>query len=598
MKNKSLKHYNRKKFFYRFFMRKSPRTGAMFGLAWLCMVSALMPASLFLLLIFGDIISDINSFHINLLFIVLGILIVALPLHIYGLILCFSGFSRIFRSVCKSKMIYCIDGVVATLFPPLLSFLLTILMLDRKRIAGALFALSGLIFYILSLLQYINIITALLAGTGCTLTALAFWKDKYKLSFSFLIPLGIAVALHLFLFGYDVKLQMDIKQKRAELSSLIGRSLEIEDFWQHDAKGFSPDNAPLKTLIEKNPESIGFEYFTQYDQQTAKKKLIELQQKHPDFLLALEEFLTLPAHYIAHKKSEDGLLCGTSLTELNVLRNASCILSLKIAADPENKQNLQRYNSQLQKLRTWSLQNHFLLSYLVAVSIERNRLNALRSVIIRDKLYSKPEIQQLIGNSIEWNKFLRFALGDEAIVFYDSWIYLQNKAIPAELSAANMPLMSLKSRILLFVHIHFLRDYRFALDNYIDLCSVSDELPALEQCLHTEADSQIYKRNFFICSRMLLPSINAVFKHTAKAVDARQMALVAAKVMEYRKQHGILPDDLTFLPEIPLSKLDHKPLMYEKTDDGFRIYSYTEEGKIPDTEDIKYSYYIKIPKIK
>ena len=579
-------------------MRKSPRTGAMFGLAWLCMVSALMPASLFLLLIFGDIISDINSFHINLLFIVLGILIVALPLHIYGLILCFSGFSRIFRSVCKSKMIYCIDGVVATLFPPLLSFLLTILMLDRKRIAGALFALSGLIFYILSLLQYINIITALLAGTGCTLTALAFWKDKYKLSFSFLIPLGIAVALHLFLFGYDVKLQMDIKQKRAELSSLIGRSLEIEDFWQHDAKGFSSDNDPLKTLIEKNPESIGFEYFTQYDQQTAKKKLFELQQKHPDFLLALEEFLTLPAHYIAHKKSEDGLLCGTSLTELNVLRNASCILSLKIAADPENKQNLQRYNSQLQKLRTWSLQNHFLLSYLVAVSIERNRLNALRSVIIRDKLYSKPEIQQLIGNSIEWNKFLRFALGDEAIVFYDSWIYLQNKAIPAELSAANMPLMSLKSRILLFVHIHFLRDYRFALDNYIDLCSVSDELPALEQCLHTEADSQIYKRNFFICSRMLLPSINAVFKHTAKAVDARQMALVAAKVMEYRKQHGILPDDLTFLPEIPLSKLDHKPLMYEKTDDGFRIYSYTEEGKIPDTEDIKYSYYIKIPKIK
>ena len=34
---------------------------------------------------------------------------------------------------------------------------------------------------------------------------------------------------------------------------------------------------------------------------------------------------------------------------------------------------------------------------------------------------------------------------------------------------------------------------------------------------------------------MLLPSINAVFKHTAKAVDARQMALIAAEVMEYRK---------------------------------------------------------------
>ena len=35
MKNKPLKHYKRKKFFYRFFMRKSPRSGAMFGLAWM-----------------------------------------------------------------------------------------------------------------------------------------------------------------------------------------------------------------------------------------------------------------------------------------------------------------------------------------------------------------------------------------------------------------------------------------------------------------------------------------------------------------------------------------------------------------------------------
>ena len=34
MKNKPLKHYKRKKFFYRFFIRKSPRAGAMFGLAW------------------------------------------------------------------------------------------------------------------------------------------------------------------------------------------------------------------------------------------------------------------------------------------------------------------------------------------------------------------------------------------------------------------------------------------------------------------------------------------------------------------------------------------------------------------------------------
>ena len=590
MKNKALKHYTRKKFFYRFFMRKSPRSGAMFGLAWMNMVIALIPFFVFCIFqIVGrcDYWGGFISSSVIIIFLFL--------LYLYGILCSIFSLEKIFRRTYKIKKVSFVLSSISAWFAPTLGVFLLPVLLHHKRWIAALFAFVGIAYYGVNF-YYLNIgFTVLFWGSLFYLIGLAFVPEQNKFSWKFMIPLGIAVALHLFLFGYDVKLQMDIKQKRTELSSLIGRSLEIEDFWQHDAKGFSSDNDPLKTLIEKNPESIGFEYFTQYDQQTAKKKLFELQQQYPDFILALEKFLTLPAHYFAHKKSEDGLLNGTLLTELNVLRNASNILSLKIAADPENKQNLQRYNSQLQKLRTWSLQNHFLLSYLVAVSIERNRLNALRSVIIRDKLYSKPEIQRLIGNSIDWNKFLRFALGDEAIVFYDSWIYLQNKAIPAELSAASEPLMNLKSRVPLFVHVHFLRDYRFALDKYIDLCSVSDELPALEQYQQTEADSQIYKRNFFICSGILLPSINAVFKHTAKVVDTRRMALIAAEVMEYRKQHGKLPENLSFLPQIPLSKLDHRPLMYEQTREGFRIFSHTDKGEKPDEKDWQYSYRVSLP---
>ena len=591
MKNKTLKHYKRKKFFYRFFMRKSPRSGAMFGLAWMNMVIALIPFFVFCIFQIvgrGDSWGGFISLSVIIIFLFL--------LYLYGILCSIFSLEKIFRRTYKIKKVSFVLSSISAWFAPTLGVFLLPVLLHHKRWIAALFAFVGIAYYGVNF-YYLNIgFTVLFWGSLFYLIGLAFVPEQNKFSWKFMIPLGIAVALHLFLFGYDVKLQMDIKQKRAELSRVIGRSLEIEDFWQHDAKGFSSDNDPLKTLIEKNPESIGFEYFTQYDQQTAKKKLFELQQQYPDFILALEKFLTLPAHYFAHKKSEDGMLCGTSLTELNVLRNAYCILSLKIAADPENKPNIQRYNNQLQKLRTWSLQNHFLLSYLVAVSIERNRLNALRSVIIMDKLYSKPEIQRLIGNSIDWNKFLRFALGDEAIVFDDSWIYLQNKAIPAELSAASEPFMNLKSRVPLFVHVHFLRDYRFALDNYIDLCSVSDELSALEQYQQTEADSQIYKRNFFICSGMLLSSINAVFKHTAKVVDTRQMALLAAEVMEYRKQHGKLPEDLSSLSKVPLAKLDHKPLMYEKTKDGFRIFSHTDKGEKPDEKDTQYSYWVRLPK--
>ena len=102
------------------------------------------------------------------------------------------------------------------------------------------------------------------------------------------------------------------------------------------------------------------------------------------------------------------------------------------------------------------------------------------------------------------------------------------------------------------------------------------------------------KRNFYILSAMLQPAGEAMFRHESQIYNARQMALIAVEIVEYFRQHGKLPADLLFLPEIPLSKLDHKPLMYEKTDDGFRIYSYTKEGKIPDMEDIKYSYWVRL----
>ena len=78
--------------------------------------------------------------------------------------------------------------------------------------------------------------------------------------------------------------------------------------------------------------------------------------------------------------------------------------------------------------------------------------------------------------------------------------------------------------------------------------------------------------------------------------DRYRMALLAAEVMEYRKQHGKLPENLSFLPQVPLSKLDHKPLMYEKTKDGFRIFSHNNKGGKPDKKDVNYSYQVSLKK--
>ena len=142
----------------------------------------------------------------------------------------------------------------------------------------------------------------------------------------------------------------------------------------------------------------------------------------------------------------------------------------------------------------------------------------------------------------------------------------------------------------LFIDVNFHRDYRFALQNYIKAATVPSSLSGLEKAKLAEVDDIEIKRNFYIFSAMLLPPLGQIYTQSAQIIDTRQMALLAAEVMQYCKKYGKLPENLSFMPNVPLSKLDHKPLMYEKTSYGFRIYSHTVEGKKPDAEDLRYSY--------
>ena len=595
MKNKPLKHYKRKKFFYRFFMLKSPRTGVMFGISWLSMVAALMPAILFLLLAFGDVISDIDSAHINLLTVILGILTVFLPLFIYGFKLCFLGISRIFKSVCKYKTICCIAGAAATFFLPLLSLLLFLIMLCRKRFTGALFALAGAVFYTLSQFQYINIITALLAGTGCTLTALAFWKEKHKLSYAFLIPLLIAAIAHFSLYGYDFKLQKDVQNGRNQLSKIIGRSVEIKDFFRREKAGFPLEREPLKTLIAKKPDTKVDEHEFK-NTADAKTKLLAYQKKYPVFIKALEGFLQLPVSAVSHTVPENDMLYSVLMPELSTWRESARYLAMNIAANPTDKQQVTQSNKNLITLRNWAQKDTMLVPFLVAIAIEKIRLNALENVIISGS-FSKSEIEKLIGSPIDWRKYLNYALGDEATAFETVVKFLSNSNISA-LGSEYKPVNSIKTYVPLFFRVLLMRDYRFTLRKYIEICSVPAHLPWAEKARLAALDEPEMKRNFYILSAMLQPAGEAMFRHESQIHNARQMALIAVEIVEYFRQHGKLPADLTFLPEIPLSKLDHKPLMYEKTAEGVRIFSHTAEGKKPETEDIKYSYYVRLPKEK
>ena len=585
MKNKALKHYKRKKFFYRFFMRKSPRSGAMFGLAWMSMVVALLPFALFVILsFFGGLQHGWKIIAISL-----SLLLLAVPFYIYGFLLCAFGISRIYRSVTKCKAVGSLAGAFGAWFLPLLGVILIPVLICKKKFFALLLAICGTAFYVLSYLKYFNILSSVFLGTICYLAALAFFKEKNRFSWKFMIPLCIAISSHLFLMGYHLKLEYDVKDHRNQLSQIIGRSVEIEDFWHRNSQGFPLDREPLKSLIANRPQSH-FGEFEYKDAPTAQKKLLEYNKKYPVFVKAIHDFLQLPVSHASYQVPEDEMLYSVMMPELSTFRESARYLAMKIAADPENKQLVYEHNQNLLKLRNWPLGNDNLISYLVAIAIERIRLNALAAVL-RTGNFSRQEIIGLIGDPVDWEKYQHYAYGAEATAFKSALDHLQKAYfLFQEKKIFNI----VKKYMPLFISVHFQRDYHFALQSYLKTCSVPPNLSGIEKAKRAEIDEKELKRKFFILSGMLLPALGQVYIKSAQINDARQMALLAAEVMEYRKRHGKLPENLSFLPNVPLAKLDHKPLMYKKTKDGFRIFSHTDKGKKPDEKDTRFSYRVRL----
>ena len=292
------------------------------------------------------------------------------------------------------------------------------------------------------------------------------------------------------------------------------------------------------------------------------------------------------------------------LPDLQCFRTAARLRNLEILANAKDKALVAKCNQDMLKFREWCFYNETLIGKLYAVAMESLRLDAL-SYAIASGVYSKDEIVNLIDDAPDWGKQFSEPFASENALTEDCLEALKNESgdsIPSYIKNYDIiTFWRLYQKFApLFIRMNLKRDHLFALNHYLKIRELlsRNDLSGIEKAKLAKLNKDYLWCECFVASMIAIPDLYGVFLRIDRIRDTRQMALLAAEVIEYRKQHGILPDDLTFLPEIPLSKLDHKPLMYEKTDDGFRIYSYTKEGKIPDTKDIKYSYYIKIPKIK
>lgn len=558
-------------FFYRFFMRRSPRSGMMFGLAVMLFALALLPHLL------------LPALSNNTAAAVRGI---ALTLAIYlpGMIFCAIGLYGILKNVFKSKALNVVLAIIGTWVPPLGGLLLLPALLKSKRFIPALSAAAGAAVYSSPSCGLLDPFAAIFWGTILIIIALLGVEDEKPCLKWFALPLGVTVIMQFLVIYQEVDLQVMIREQREYLGRLTGRKVEISDFWERDARGFPPDSEPVKTVIETAP-------YISFDKDKVTWKDVEkFEKENPAFVKAFNEFLRLPISNVAHVKPKDGLFVNITLPEGYMFRRAADFPEMKIYASPADKKNVTSANKTLITLRKWAEKTPFDISLLLSMSIEARRLDALQPIIASGK-YEKAEILELLGEPVEWNAALRSAYADSAIGF-ETIVNFMNNTLAGLCDPDTGRKFGFLPRE---IRVHFLKDYRFGLQYYISLCSPEDSLSALEKIKACKFDETEPKQKGYIISQMMLPAYEKLYIKTASLADRRQMVLLAVEVMEYYKQHGKLPDNLKFLPEIPLADLNHKPFMFEKTEAGFRIYTEDDKGKKPKISAPNYTYQIKLP---
>ena len=579
-------------------MRKSPRSGAMFGLAWMICFGAILPLSLwFFAKITPDWASD-STFNVivwavgALLFFTICLLIYA-----YGFLTFAKNFYTILRNDLKKCRFWKIPAIVGAFSWELAGMFLLLVILHKRRWLSLLFLLGSLGCNIASYMIDIPLQKwyCQFVGQGFFLLLALFCsgKDK-KFSWRFVYPLSLFALFVMKLYSFDFLFNAQIFAKKLEL----GTAISAEDWKIRNSYGYSINKEPLKSFCKINMKIDMEKYQTPAD---AQKFLAELRKTHTDKFVAIDRLLEFKPQRISYNWVKPGKpVAAMLLPDLQCFRTAARLRNLEIFANAKDKALVAKCNQDMLKFRDWCFYNETLIGKLVAVVMESLRLDAL-SYAIASGVYSKDEIVNLIGDAPDWGKQFSEIFASENAMSEEFVNLLENASAEAiqslEISSVPKTFWKFYQKFApLFVKMNIKRDHLFTLNYYLKINSLlyRDDLSGLGKRKLAYLNKDHLEIECFISSAVTIPALSNLLVRLDRTRDVRQKALLAAEVMEYRKQHGKLPEDLSFLPQIPLAKLDHKPLMYEKTKDGFRIFSHTHKGEKPDEKDTRFSYRVRL----
>ena len=519
MKKVSLKHYRRKKFCYRFFMRESPRSGRIFGSGIIAACLILKPL---LIVWIAYLTFSAGRFRWWPLLVLVAAIIAGY---------CIGGMFFYYRRDRSFKFgdLLTVDFWRRHWHYVFFAAAIAVILID----SGSWLGLSA-------------VLALVTAGFVCQPEKRPSKLRKIAF-FPVLLALAVIFGTHFAAVGQRLAVDSEI----AQLASTVGPGVYRSGLIGIENSGFPLEREPLKTLRENRPSLEEKDDYSVLDPpEKAAKKLADYRKGNSRFIAALEAFCRLEVHYIGHRPVGD--LTETALCHKAFYEGAKYYARL-IQTTNGDREAIRAANAKLEKLRDWMLHSQFPYENFYGNDIERLRLHALAgtSPTVR---WSPAEFRELLSELPPWKRvFVR----SRAVAILEFGEIVSPVAEGRFGDGADISPRLVPEAFRLYMYL----DWRNMLDierNAINVVASEsfDGQPEERRlrAMHRSAKGYIYSGMIGESNAM------AMWRSCIRAMEQRRLAEIAYEVMAECRRTGGMPVDLSFMKTPPKSILDHHPI--------------------------------------
>jgi len=472
------------------------------------------------------------------------------------------------------------------------SILLTTTIVDVVVITMLFFGKAGLewillVAGIMSVFHY-----ALLITMACKLAKDPIGRPAKIIISVLLISLFGAVA---FMASSTWIIDSKIAKARKELANIYGRPMTGEALKELYYHGLEPNYNKFKKIYPQDPEDkecflplpevpeeLTCFYMYSLTSKKLNKQLEEWEKSKQAFLkdfdriIDNEKYLKMPKSI---RNYEEDALINIAMPPLNSIRHWARVAKIRIknALIKNDTVKALLIFKQFERIRDYVLDDHFLISYLVAIAVESIRFSALEFIIEHGDLSKQQTMgimKYLNDSKADWDKYYSIAMYSNAIVdldavqycanAMDSYMYYErfNKFLESYLLNNGYLDSDKPFNKFLIAPAHWgnYREVLYALNFLKEQAKLAPSSPIIEKALND------IPKDMFIC-KMVFSDRSKVWGKTQMIKNHNTIAVTALRIELYRKKYNKLPDELSdlipeFATQVPIDLISDKPLKY------------------------------------